>query len=102
VERNPGSSFWSYFFLIATVVLTFFIPLLLFSLSSPSKYHGDVGGGNMIVPSCLSLALEDYQHAVDRPPPFWIFLLFTISLFTLGMGLLHNDTLYPCPFTFCN
>jgi DHA1 family bicyclomycin/chloramphenicol resistance-like MFS transporter len=58
-------------------------------------------GTNMIIPNSLSLALEDYQHAVGSASSFFGFYYYSmISLFTLGMGLLHNGTLYPMPIYF--
>lgn len=58
-------------------------------------------GSAMIMPNCLSLALEDYQHAVGTASSLFGFFYYALtSLFTLGMGILHNDTLYPMPFYF--
>lgn len=59
------------------------------------------GGSAMILPNCLSLALEDYQHAVGAASSLFGFFYYAlISLVTLGIGLLHNDTLYPMPLYF--
>lgn len=58
-------------------------------------------GGAIVIPMALSLALEDYQHAVGAASSFFGFFYYAlVSLFTLIMGLLHNDTLYPMPLYF--
>jgi MFS transporter, DHA1 family, multidrug resistance protein len=58
-------------------------------------------GNSMVIPNCLSLALEEYQHAVGTASSLFGFFYYAmISLFTLIMGLLHNGTLYPMPIYF--
>ncbi len=58
-------------------------------------------GSAMMIPNCLSLALEEYQHAVGTASSlFGFFYYLLISFFTLGMGFLHNNTLFPMPIYF--
>lgn len=58
-------------------------------------------GIGMMIPNALSLALEEYRSAVGTASALFGFFYYTlISLFTLGMGALHNDTLFPMPFYF--
>jgi DHA1 family bicyclomycin/chloramphenicol resistance-like MFS transporter len=59
------------------------------------------GGIGMVIPNALSLALEDYRHAIGTASAlFGFFYYMLISLFTLGMGEIHNDTLLPMPLYF--
>jgi DHA1 family bicyclomycin/chloramphenicol resistance-like MFS transporter len=51
--------------------------------------------------NALSLALVDYKaYTGSASSIFGFFYYSCISLFTLGMGWLHNDTLYPMPLYF--
>jgi MFS transporter, DHA1 family, multidrug resistance protein len=58
-------------------------------------------GIGMIIPNCLSLALDEYKYAIGTASSFFGFFYYVlISLFTLVMGLLHNETLFPMPIYF--
>jgi predicted MFS family arabinose efflux permease len=58
-------------------------------------------GCALAIPNSLSVALEDYKHAVGTASSlFGFFYYVVISLLTLGMGILHNGTLYPMPIYF--
>ena len=51
--------------------------------------------------NALALALVDYKWCVGTASSlFGCFYYFTVSLFTLGMGALHNGTLLPMPLYF--
>lgn len=55
-------------------------------------------GDALIIPNALSMALEDYKHSIGTASSLFGFFYYVfISLFTLGMGLLHNGTLIPMP-----
>jgi succinate-acetate transporter protein len=61
-----------------------------------------VGGSGLIISNCLSLALEDYQHVTGTASSvFGCYYYSLISLFTFGIGFLHNDTLFPLPLYLC-
>lgn len=53
--------------------------------------------------NALALALVDYKHAIGTASSlFGFFYYCLISLFTLGMGYLHNGTLWAMPLYFCS
>ncbi len=55
-------------------------------------------GFAMVTGNALAVALEHYQYAVGTASAlFGFFYYIVISLFTFGMGLLHNDTLVMMP-----
>lgn len=55
----------------------------------------------MATSSALAQALVNYKHAIGTASSlFGFFYYCMISLFTLGMGFLHNGTLFPMPFYF--
>jgi hypothetical protein len=55
----------------------------------------------MAATNALAMALVDYKWCVGTASSLFGFFYFIgISLFTLGMGILHNGTLYPMPFYF--
>lgn len=55
----------------------------------------------LVIPNCLAVALSDYKYAVGTASSLFGFFYYTvISLFTIGMGWLHNDTLVPMPLYF--
>lgn len=55
----------------------------------------------MATSNALALALVDYKHAIGTASSlFGFFYYCLISLFTLGMGALHNGTLLPMPLYF--
>lgn len=89
-------------FLVLTIVIGAFNgpPLLSLIITIGSMAILSAGSA-MVVPTCLSLALEEYQHAIGTASSLFGFFYYAlISLFTFGMGLLHNDTLYPMPIYF--
>lgn len=58
-------------------------------------------GIGLMIPNVLSLALEEYRQSVGTASAlFGCFYYAVISLFTLGMGLLHSGTLIPMPIYF--
>lgn len=60
-----------------------------------------MGGVCMALPNALAMALVDYKaYTGSASSLFGFFYYFLISLFTLGMGWLHNGTLYPMPLYF--
>lgn len=60
-----------------------------------------MAGIGMIIPNILSLALEQYKTTIGTASSLFGFYYYClISLFTLIMGLLHNDTLLPMPLFF--
>ncbi len=55
----------------------------------------------MATSNALALALTDYKHCIGTASSlFGFFYYCLISLFTLGMGMLHNGTLLPMPLYF--
>lgn len=55
----------------------------------------------MSTSNALALALVDYKHAIGTASSLFGFFYYgVISLFTLGMGVLHNGTLLPMPLYF--
>jgi hypothetical protein len=55
----------------------------------------------MVTSSALALALVDYKWCVGTASSLFGFFYYCfISLFTLGMGMLHNGTLLPMPLYF--
>ncbi|HEV2524084.1 MAG TPA: multidrug effflux MFS transporter [Gammaproteobacteria bacterium] len=55
----------------------------------------------MIIPSSLSPSLENYKKAIGTASSLFGFFYYMIaSLFTLGMGFIHNGTLFPMPIYF--
>ncbi|HUX80483.1 MAG TPA: multidrug effflux MFS transporter, partial [Alphaproteobacteria bacterium] len=90
------------FFVIATVMGGIFNISSLFSIVITVGSMTIIAvGSSMVIPNCLSLALEAYQHAVGTASSLFGFFYYAlISLFTLVMGFLHNGTLYPMPIYF--
>lgn len=61
-----------------------------------------MGGIIMVTSNALSLALVEYKSCVGTASSLFGFSYYTaISLFTYGMGYLHNGTLLPMPLYFC-
>ena len=55
----------------------------------------------MATSNALALALTDYKWCIGTASSlFGFFYYCLISLFTLGMGFLHNGTLLPMPLYF--
>ncbi|PCI77779.1 Bcr/CflA family drug resistance efflux transporter [Candidatus Aerophobetes bacterium] len=72
--------------------------MIVFSLSIQMVI---VTGFCLVTSNALSLALVDYKWCVGSATSlFGFFYYLLISLFTLGMGLLHNGTLLPMPLYF--
>ncbi|OJW48090.1 MAG: Bcr/CflA family drug resistance efflux transporter [Alphaproteobacteria bacterium 41-28] len=90
------------FFLIATLMCgALSAPYLLSIIITVGSMAIISAGSSMVIPNCLSLALEEYQHAVGTASSLFGFFYYTlISLFTLIMGFLHDGTLYPMPIYF--
>ncbi len=90
------------FFLIAIVACGIFsLPPLLSMVVTVGSMAIIAAGSSMIIPNCLSLALEEYQHSIGTASSLFGFFYYAlISLFTLVMGTLHNGTLYPMPLYF--
>ncbi len=62
---------------------------------------GIMFGVCMATSNALALALVDYKHCIGTASSLFGFFYYAlISLFTLGMGLLHNGTLLPMPLYF--
>lgn len=88
----------------------FLLTLLLTSLNVGSGVFIILTLGSMmiimfgvafVIPNVLAVALADYKYAVGTASSlFGFFYYCLISLFTIGMGLLHNDTLLPMPLYF--
>lgn len=58
-------------------------------------------GSCMVFTNALALALVNYNAYIGTASSIFGFFYYSItSLFTLGMGLLHNGTLFPMPFYF--
>jgi MFS transporter, DHA1 family, multidrug resistance protein len=52
--------------------------------------------------NCLAMALVDYKWCTGTASSLFGFSYYILtSLITLGMGMLHNGTLYPMPLYFC-
>jgi DHA1 family bicyclomycin/chloramphenicol resistance-like MFS transporter len=62
---------------------------------------GMMFGNSMAIGNALALGLRDYKGCIGTASSlFGCFYYFWISLFTLGMGYLHNGTLLPMPLYF--
>ena len=60
------------------------------------------GGTLMVASNALSLSLVDYKKCIGTASSLFGFFYYSlISLFTLGMGYLHNGTLIIMPIYFC-
>jgi Bcr/CflA subfamily drug resistance transporter len=60
-----------------------------------------MGGTSIVAANALAMALVDYKKYTGTASALFGFCYYClISLFTLGMGWLHNDTLYPMPLYF--
>jgi hypothetical protein len=58
-------------------------------------------GSGLMISNILALALVDYQHCLGTASSWFGFFYYAlISLFTFGMGALHNGTLLPMPLYF--
>ena len=58
-------------------------------------------GGSMVSGNALALALVDYKWCIGTASSLFGFFYYgVISLMTLGMGFLHNGTLFPMPLYF--
>ena len=90
------------FFVVATIVCgVISAPHSLSIVITIGSMSIIAAGSSMVIPNCLSLALEEYQHAVGTASSLFGFFYYAlISLFTLIMGFLHNGTLYPMPLYF--
>lgn len=84
---------------------------LLFKVQSSPIYHIYLTLGcimilmtssGMILPNTMALALSRHRHAIGTASSIFGFLYYTLtSLVAMGMGILHNGTLFPMPIYFC-
>lgn len=94
-----SASIFSVFTVIHTNILLFPTNLMIVItiLSQMSLMFGIC----MATSNALALALVDYKWCIGTASSlFGFFYYCLISLFTLGMGALHNDTLLPMPLYF--
>ena len=90
------------FYLVGMIALNFmqassvlFIALIVLSMAFMML------GIGIMIPNVLSIALKDYQKVLGTASSLFGFYYYClISLCTLGMGLLHNHTLWPMPIYF--
>lgn len=88
------------------VAFTFSLSFMDFSHSwiiaiSLASITGIMAGIAMVTPNTLALALKDYKHSIGSASSLFGFYYYTlISLFTFGMGTVHNGTLLPMPLYF--
>ncbi len=86
-----GMSILNYFSVISLI-------LICFTLCSIGVIFTGIG---MTIPSALSLSLEHYKSSIGTASSLFGFYYYgLISLFTLGMGYFHNNTLFPMPLYF--
>ena len=72
--------------------------IILFTIGSQMMITLGLG---MTTGNALALALVDYKWCIGTASSlFGFFYYAVISLFTLGMGILHNGTLMPMPLYF--
>ncbi len=90
-------------FSVFTVIHTNILPLstnLMIGITILSQMS-IMFGVCMATSNALALALVDYKWCIGTASSlFGFFYYCLISLFTLGMGALHNDTLLPMPLYF--
>ena len=94
-----SASIFSLFTVIHTNILPFPTNLMIgiTILSQMSIMFGIC----MATSNALALALADYKWCIGTASSLFGFFYYSlISLFTLGMGALHNDTLLPMPLYF--
>lgn len=93
-----GSFFFSLLILGSTIIQIPKTGLILITLLSQMSIMLGIG---MTTGNALALALIDYKDCIGTASSLFGFFYYSlISLFTLGMGALHNDTLLPMPFYF--
>lgn len=84
--------------LLLHAILMHTLYAIILTLASMTFIMAGIG---MIIPNILSLALEQYRTTIGTASSLFGFYYYClISLFTLIMGLLHNDTLLPMPLFF--
>ena len=90
-------------FSLFTVIHTNILPLstnLMIGITILSQMS-IMFGVCMATSNALALALVDYKWCIGTASSLFGFFYYSlISLFTLGMGALHNDTLLPMPLYF--
>lgn len=84
--------------------------LILYNTSMPAAYFIGLTiscmsiimtGIGIMIPNLLSLALEDYKATIGTASSLFGFYYYClISSFTLIIGMLHNNTLFPMPIYF--
>lgn len=78
------------------------MPAVVFIIATILSQMVNACGICMATSNALALALIDYKHAIGTASSlFGFFYYCLISLFTLGMGYLHNGTLLVMPLYFC-
>jgi DHA1 family bicyclomycin/chloramphenicol resistance-like MFS transporter len=89
-------------FIIGVLLLTAMaVPAIFIILLTVATMACIMAGIGMIIPNILSLALEDYRATLGTASSFFGFYYYSlISLFTLVMGFMHNETLFPMPLFF--
>jgi len=103
IKRGIGVVFLgSSLFMMMTIILNYFdaTPLLSIILTIGCMMIIMLGIA-LIIPSSLSLALDEYRNAVGTASSLFGFFYYSLaSLVTLGMGSLHNGSLLPMPIYF--
>lgn len=93
-----SSTFFAGFIPVCVLFAVPFWMITVITIASMSMLFAGIG---LMIPNVLSLALEDYRQSVGTASALFGCLYYAvISLFTLGMGLLHNGTLIPMPLYF--
>lgn len=93
-----GSLIFSFLILGSTVTDASKGWIILFTIGSQMVITLGLG---MTTGNALALALVDYKWCIGTASSLFGFFYYTIiSLFTLGMGILHNGTLMPMPLYF--
>lgn len=93
-----GASIFMVGILLLTATVAHAFSIIMLTLASMACIMTGIG---MIIPNILSLALEEYRATLGTASSLFGFYYYCfISLFTLAMGLLHNETLFPMPLFF--
>ena len=93
----------TFFFMGIILLLSLYehVPQFIFIMLTIGSMMITMLGITMITPNALSLALEEYRYAIGTTSSLFGFFYYTCAaLFTLGMGALHNGTLFPMPIYF--
>ncbi len=94
-----GCFFFSVFTMAFSLISASKLASILLTLGSMMLTTVGIG---MTLPNALSLALQNHRQAIGTASSlFGFFYYMLISALTLGMGSLHNGTLFPMPLYFC-